>query len=66
MYDDEWVMGRLFESLFVWIVCNVLFSQPFVERPDDNMPQLILFQDVVDVGLRRAEQGLALGGFEKS
>ena len=65
MYDDERVVGCFLEALFVWIVINRLFSQPLVECFDDNVPHGMLFQNVVDFGLRCAEQGLALGGLEK-
>ncbi len=61
MYDDERVMGCLFEALLVWIVGNRLLSQPLIERSDDDVPHGILFQNVIDFGLGSAEQGLAIG-----
>ena len=65
MYDDERVMGCLLEAFFVSIVGNGLLSQPLVESSDNSVSDGVLFQDVIDLGLRCAEQDLAFGGFEK-
>lgn len=65
MYDYEWVVGCLVEALVVRVVVNMLLSQPLVPCPDDNVPHVMLLQDVIDLGPRRAEQDLALGGLEK-
>ena len=65
MYDDERVMGCVFKTLLIWIVGNRLQRQPLFECSDDDVPHGMLFQDVIDFGLRCAEQNLALGGFEE-
>ena len=65
MYDDERVMGCLLKAFFVWIVGNGLLSQPFVESSDNSVSDGVFFQNVIDLGLRCAEQNLTFGGFEK-
>lgn len=65
MYDDKGIMGRLLEGLFVWIVVNSLMSQPLVKGFDDDVPHVMFLQDMIDLGLRCAEQDLAFGGLEQ-
>ena len=65
MDDDERIMSCIFETLVIWIVTNGLQRQPLSECPDDNVPHGMLFQDVIDLGLRCAEEKLTLGGFEQ-
>ena len=65
MYDDERVKGCLLKAFFVRIVGNGLLSQPFVEGSDNSVSDGVFFQNVIDLGLRCAEQNLTFGGFEK-
>ena len=65
MDDDERIMSCIFETLLIWIVTNGLLRQPLSECPHNNVPHGMLFQDVIDLGLRCAEEKLTLGGFEE-
>ena len=65
MYDDERVIRSLLEAFLVFVVGNRLLSQPLIEGSDDSMSHGIFFQNMIDFGLRCAEQDLAFGEIEK-